>query len=109
MTSILATTTSVFVWVKGSNYVWRGNKFWGCEIYALSTTDWGGVNYIENNWFGGADHGDNGSARALASRLTRLLLGSTSPGSTRSQTWTGSRPTPARNHGGFAHHREPDR
>ena len=42
----------------GSNYVFRGNKFWGCEIYALSTTDWGGVNYIENNWFGGADWHD---------------------------------------------------
>jgi hypothetical protein len=39
----------------GSNYVWRGNKFWGCEIYALSTTDWGGVNYIDNNWFGGSN------------------------------------------------------
>jgi hypothetical protein len=49
----------------GSNYVWRGNKFWGCEIYALSTTDWGGVNYIENNWFGGADHG-NGDPRGTA-------------------------------------------
>jgi hypothetical protein len=42
----------------GSNHVWRGNKFWNCQIYALSTTNWGGVNYIENNWFGGANHAD---------------------------------------------------
>jgi hypothetical protein len=39
----------------GSNYTWRNNKFWGCEIYALVTTHWGGTNHIENNWFGGAD------------------------------------------------------
>lgn len=41
-----------------TNIVFRGNKFWGCEIYALNLGGGlGGTNYIENNWFGGADAG----------------------------------------------------
>ncbi len=49
----------------GSNYVWRGNKWWGCQIYGMTTTGWGGVNYIEDNWFGGGDY-PNGTANGIA-------------------------------------------
>jgi hypothetical protein len=52
----------------GSTYVWRGNKFWGCEIYALATTNWGGTNYVENNWFGGADD-VFGGGRSIGGRI----------------------------------------
>ena len=41
-----------------SNLVFRGNKFWGCEIEALGTSGWQGVSYIENNWFGSTNEGD---------------------------------------------------
>jgi hypothetical protein len=52
----------------GRNYAFRANKFWGCEIYALATTNWGGTNYVENNWFGGADD-IFGGGRALAGTI----------------------------------------
>ena len=42
----------------------RGNKFWSCEIEAIPTTNWGGVSYIENNWFGGSNEYD-GSPRGM--------------------------------------------
>ena len=55
----------------GGNYSFRRNRFWGCEIYAINITNWHGVNYIENNWFGGADwHNASPSGMAITADPT---------------------------------------
>lgn len=55
------------------NLVIRGNKFWGCQIYALYLGYLKNV-YIENNWFGGADHGD-GAPRGTSIGLSPNAVG----------------------------------
>ena len=52
--------------------VFRSNRFWGCEIYAINIgggSFQGTENYIENNWFGGGDWanaGPNGKSVTVA-------------------------------------------
>ena len=56
----------------------RGNKFWDCEIYALSLTGIGPNAYIENNWFGGSEHGMDNPPQNDNPRGTSYATGETS-------------------------------
>ena len=93
--------------------VWKGNKFWNCEIYVFSLSGLGANSYIENNWFGGSDTArttrlETTSRVEQQSHLGRAPAGRSTSASTRSRHGRGSsrrglngirRPTPTMSSG----------
>jgi hypothetical protein len=84
----LVTTGDHFECVRGGGntswplreMVWRGNRFWNCEIYVFSLSGLGPNSYIENNWFGGSEHGADNPTKNDQPRGTAIAFGTSVSG-----------------------------